>query len=129
MQEHGIDSYDDLESLSNEAIEQLNALSQEIKDYEARLKEIADLKKTIITYAKTREIYIAYRKDGDSKRFLSEHEQEIAMHKATKARFDELGLEKLPRVKDLSEEYGQVLAKRKRRTPATRRYAAIWKIF
>ena len=45
--------------------------------------------------------------------FLAEHEQEIAMHKAAKARFDELGLEKLPRVKDLSEEYEQVLAKKK----------------
>jgi len=35
------------------------------------------------------------------------------MHKAAKARFDELGLEKLPRIKDLSEEYGQVLAQKK----------------
>ena len=35
------------------------------------------------------------------------------MHKAAKAKFDELGLKKLPRVKDLSDEYGQVLAKKK----------------
>ena len=113
LQEHGIDSYDDLETLSTGATEQFNALSQEIKDCEARLKEIGDLKKAIITYAKTREIYVAYRKSGYSKKFLADHEQEIAMHKAAKAKFDELGLEKLPRVKDLSEEYGQVLAQKK----------------
>lgn len=113
LQEHGIDSYDDLEALSTGATEEFNTLSQEIKDCEARLNEIADLKKTIITYAKTREIYVSYRKSGYSKKFLAEHEQEIAMHKAAKARFDELGLKKLPRVRDLSEEYGQVLAKKK----------------
>lgn len=113
LQEHGIDNYDDLETLSADATDQFNTLSQEIKDCEARLSEIADLKKTIITYAKTRETYVAYRKSGYSKKFLAEHEQEITMHKAAKAKFDKLGLEKLPRVKDLSEEYGQVLAKKK----------------
>ena len=49
LQEHGIDSYDDLEALSADATEQFNTLSQEIKACEARLNEIADLKKTIIT--------------------------------------------------------------------------------
>ena len=95
------------------ATEQFNNLSQEIKACEARLTEIADLKKTIITYAKTRETYVAYWKSGYSKKFLAEHEHEITMHKAAKAKFDELGLEKIPRVRDLSEEYGQVLSKKK----------------
>lgn len=113
LQEHGIDSYDDLESLSTGATERFNALSQEIKDCEARLNEIADLKKTIITYAKTRETYVAYRKSGYSKKYLAEHEQAITLHKAAKAKFDELGLKKLPRVSELSNEYGQVLAKKK----------------
>ena len=113
LQEHGIDSYDDLEALSADATEQFNALSQEIKDCEARLNEIADLKKSIINYAKTREVYVAYRKSGYSKKYLSEHEHEISMHKTAKAKFDTLGLKKLPRIKELSDEYGQILAKKK----------------
>ena len=113
LQEHGIDSYEDLESLCAEAADQFNALSQEIKDCEARVREIADLKTAITTYSKTRDVYVAYRKSGYTKRFLAEHAAEINLHKAAKEKFDALGLEKLPRVSKLSAEYDQVLAKKK----------------
>lgn len=113
LQEHGIDSYEELESLSAEAMEQFHALSLEIKGHEARLNEIADLKKAITTYSKTRDVYVAYRQSGYSKKFLAEHESEINLHKAAKAKFDALGLEKLPRVSELSAEYDLVLAKKK----------------
>lgn len=113
LQEHGIDSYEELESLSAEAMEQFNGLSQEIKACEASLTEIADLKKAITTYSKTRDVYVAYRQSCYSKKFLAEHESEINLHKAAKSKFDALGLEKLPRVSELSAEYGLVLAKKK----------------
>lgn len=113
LQENGIDSYDDLEALSTSATEQFNALSQEIKDCEAQLKEIGNLKISIINYAKTRDVYAAYRQSGYSKKFLEEHQREIATHKAAKAAFDSLGLKKLPKVKELSDEYSKVLAKKK----------------
>lgn len=96
-----------------EAMEQFYELSQEIKACEARLTEIADLKKAITTYSKTRDVYVAYRQSGYSKKFLAQHESEINLHKAAKAKFDALGLEKLPRVSELSAEYDQVLAKKK----------------
>ena len=38
----------------------------------------------IINYAKTRDTYVAYRKAGYSKKFLSEHESDITLHKAAK---------------------------------------------
>lgn len=41
------------------------------------MAEIAVLKTHIINYAKTREIYTAYRKAGYSKTFRAEHEKEI----------------------------------------------------
>lgn len=113
LQEHGIDSYEELDALSADAMAQFNALSQEIKACEARLNEIADLKKAITTYSKTRDVYVAYRQSGYSKKYLAEHESEIAMHKAAQAKFDSLGLEKLPRISELSAEYDQVLAKKK----------------
>jgi hypothetical protein len=47
------------------------------------------LKTHIINYIKTREVYSAYRQNGYSKRFLSEHEAEILLHKAAKKAFDD----------------------------------------
>ena len=44
---------------------------------EARLTEIAVLKTHSINYAKTREVYTAYRKAGYSKAFLEAHREEM----------------------------------------------------
>lgn len=56
------------------------------------MAEIAVMKKHIINYAKTREVYAAYRKAGYSKKFLAEHEADILLHKAAKKAFDEMGV-------------------------------------
>ena len=63
------------------------------------------LKTHIINYAKTREVYTAYRKTGYSKAFLEAHREENTLHKAAKAAFDEAGLQKLPKVKVLDAEF------------------------
>lgn len=73
----------------------------------------AHLSQHIINYAKTRDIYVAYRKAGYSKKFLSEHESEIILHKVAKQFFDEQGLKKLPTVKSLQAEYSQLLSEKK----------------
>ncbi len=67
----------------------------------------------IINYAKTRDTYVAYRKAGYSKKFLSEHESEIILHKAAKQFFDDKGLKKLPSAKSLQAEYAQLLSEKK----------------
>ena len=51
------------------ATEHYHAMGDSIKAAEARLTEIAVLKTHIINYAKTREVYDAYRKSGYSKSF------------------------------------------------------------
>ena len=60
-------------------------MGDSIKVAEARLTEIAVLKTHIINYAKTREVYTAYRKTGYSKAFLEAHREENTLHKAAKA--------------------------------------------
>ena len=72
--------------------------------------EIGTLKKHIINYSKTRPTYEEYRKSGYSKKFLETHREEITLHKAA---FDELGVKKLPKVKELSIEYAEVLTAKK----------------
>ena len=90
----------------------------------SRLRDIAELKMQIINYAKTREVYAEYRKTGYSKRFLESHRDEILLHQAAKKAFDlhqaakkafnKRGIKKLPHVKDLSSEYGSILAEKRK---------------
>ena len=77
------------------------------------MAEIAVLKTHIINYAKTREVYVAYRKAGYSKKFKAEHERDILLHQAAKKFFDESGLKKLPTVRSLQAEYAALLAEKK----------------
>lgn len=46
-----------------------------MKDAEKRLAEIAVLKTHIINYAKTRGVYVAYRKSCYSKKFFEAHRE------------------------------------------------------
>ena len=64
-------------------------------------------------WAKTREVYVAYRKAGYSKKFKAEHESDILLHQAAKKFFDESGLKKLPTVRSLQAEYAALLAEKK----------------
>ena len=74
-----------------------------------------------MNYAKTREVYATYRKAGYSKAFLEAHREEIALHKAAKAAFDEAGLQKLPKVKELDAEFAELLTKKKAAYPDYRK--------
>ena len=113
LREHGLMDYDVLKQKAVDATEQYNRLSEEIKAAEKRMAEIAVLKTHIINYSQTRDVYTAYRKAGYSKKFLSEHESDILLHKAAKKAFDELSVTKLPTVKSLQAEYVELLAKKK----------------
>ena len=114
LKQHDIRSYDDLEKNVKTATERFTELSAFIKEKEKRLAEIQVLKKHIFDYFKTKDVYADYRKCGYSKKFLEEHRQEILFHKAAKNAFDELHLKKLPKVKDLSAEYAEILPEKKK---------------
>ena len=74
-----------------------------------------------MNYAKTREVYAAYRKAGYSKKFLDAHREEITLHKAAKAAFDDAELQKLPKVKELDAEFAELLTKKKAAYPDYRK--------
>ena len=121
LQEQKISSAEELRERAAAATERYYALGDSIKAVEARLTEIAVLKTHIINYAKTRPFYDAYRKSGYSKAFLEAHREEIALHKAAKAAFDEAGLQKLPKVKALDAEFAELLSKKKAAYPDYRK--------
>ena len=113
LTEHGLLDYADLVEKADNASVRYKDLSEKIKAAEQRMAEIAVMKTHIINYSKTRDVYVAYRKAGYSKKFKAEHESEILLHQAAKKFFDETGLKKLPTVKGLQAEYAALLAEKK----------------
>ena len=112
MDEHGLD-YDAMSARKSELAAKEKELSEKITEAQNRIVEIGVLKKHIVNYSKTRDVYVAYRKSGYSKKFLEEHEDDIIVHKAAKKAFDELGVKKLPTVKSLQVEFAELLTAKK----------------
>jgi hypothetical protein len=114
LTENNLLAYEELEKKAQTATENFNQLLAQIKDAEKRMTEIAELKKHIINYSKTRDVYTAYRKAGYSKKFYEEHTADLVLHRAAKAAFDELDSKKLPAVKALQSEYSVLLSEKKK---------------
>ena len=121
LQEHKIGSVEEMQERVDAATARYHELGDSIKAAETRMAEIAVLRTHIVNYARTRPIHDAYRKAGYSKKFLGAHREEITLHKAAKTAFDEAGLKKLPKAKDLSIEYAELLKKKKEAYPDYRK--------
>lgn len=114
LRENNILVYDELLKKVDQTKSRCDELAGCIKNMEAKLAANATLQTHILNYIKTRDVYVAYRESGYSKKFLSEHEGEIALHKAAKKAFDELGLKKLPTIRSLRAAYAALLGEKKR---------------
>ena len=110
--DNDLTDYDELTARAERAEADFNASSKRIKQLEARLSEVKQLKTHIINYTKTREVYAAYKKSRHKKEFLEKHGDEIAQHEAAKKAFDALGGKPIPKVAQLSEEYAKLLAEK-----------------
>jgi len=113
LRDHNIDSVEQLQKLAAQKTGKRDELLSSIQASEKRLAEIAALKKHIINYSKSRSTYEAYRKAGYSKKFFEAHREELTLHKAAKQAFDELGVKKLPKVKELNAKYADLLSGKK----------------
>ena len=112
LNENNVESIGDLLSQADTCYQRCDELQAKVRQCDDRLSEISMLKKNTIDYSKTRDVYIAYRKAGYSKKFFEAHRQEILTHKAAKQAFDTL--EQIPKVKDLNREYSELLSERSR---------------
>lgn len=113
--DNDLTDYDDLAERAEQSGTRFDEVSGEIKKLEARMAEIAQLKTHIIQYSKTREVYAAYKKSRHKKEFLAEHGAEIAQHEAAKKAFDALNGKPIPKVAQLSKEYGALLSEKQTR--------------
>ena len=113
LREHGFETMKQLDSFISEKTERRDSLLSSVRSAEKQITEIAALRKHILNYSNTRATYEAYRKAGYSRKFLEAHREEITIHKAAKKAFDELGVKRIPRVKDLNAEYARLMAEKK----------------
>ena len=113
LQQHDIHDKETLDALVEGSDSRYHELMKIIKDAETKMAENKVLKTHIINYSKTRDIYIAYRKSGYSKKFFEAHREEITLHKAAKDAFSNLSDGKIPKVKDLNEEFARLLSEKK----------------
>ena len=121
LQENKIASLDELNGKAESATKHFHELQETIRAAEKRMAEISELRTQVIHYAKTREVYVAYRKSGYSKKLRAEHEADILLHQAAKEFFDKQGLKKLPKVRDLNAEYAELLKQKKEVYPGYRK--------
>lgn len=113
LQQHDIHDKETLDALVDESTTKYHELMKNIKDAETKMAENKVLKTHIINYSKTRDTYIAYRKSGYSKKFYEAHRDEITLHKAAKEAFSKIEDGKIPKVKELNEEYARLLSEKK----------------
>ena len=113
LQQHNIRDLETLNRLVDESSAKYNKLLNTIKNAEEKMAENKIIKTSIINYSKTRDTYIAYRKSGYSKKFYEAHRDEITLHKAAKEAFSKFPKSKIPKVKDLNEEFNRMLLEKK----------------
>ena len=113
LQQHDIHDKETLDALVAGNSAKYHELMKAIKDAEEKMAANKGIKTHIINYAKTRETYIAYRKSGYSKKIFEAHRDEITLHKATKEAFSKLPDGKIPKVKELNEEFARLLSEKK----------------
>jgi len=113
LTENNITDYETLVEKTKAATDRYHELSHQIKEIEKRMTEITDLKKHIINYAKTKEIYTAYRESGFSAKYYESNLENILLHQSAKRAFDSLSSEKIPSIKNLQLEYQMNLSFKK----------------
>ena len=114
LKEHQLFEYDDLAAKTDAATERFHALAGDIQQTEAELSRVSDLMAAVVQYAKTRPAFDGYKAAKYSRKYLAEHEAELADYRAVKATMAELlGGEKLPKMDVLKEKRRQLAARKK----------------
>lgn len=115
LQENGLMDYADLEQKATQAADRFHTLSDSIKSTETAMRTNAELKAAVVDYAKTRPVFEGYKAAKYSRKYLAEHEAEIATYRAARATMDRLlNGAKLPKMDTLKAEFQQLVSDKKK---------------
>lgn len=105
LTENNITDYETLVEKTKAATDRYHELSQQIKDLEKRMAEITELKKHIINYSRTKDVFTASRQAGYSTKFYESNLEDILLHQSAKRAFDSISSEKIPALRELQLEF------------------------
>ena len=89
-------------------------LAVELRDTEAALAKTSELMGAVVQYAKTRPVFDGYKAARYSRKYLAQHEAELADYRAAKAAMSELlGGAKLPKMDTLKKQHRELSEKKK----------------
>ena len=114
LREHDLMDYDALAASTEAAVDRAHKLAGELRDTEAALSKTSELMGAVVQYAKTRPVFDGYKAARYSKKYLAQHEAELADYRAAKATMNDLlGGAKLPKMDTLKKERRELSEKKK----------------
>ena len=113
LREEGITSTEQLEERLSAATSDFEKASEQLKTTESEIRELRKLKKHILDYGWTREVYAEYQHLGRPEDFLEAHRAEIQIHLAAKKAFDGYKPKRVPKLKDLNLRLSKLSARQK----------------
>ena len=115
LTENNLLQYADLERKVEDVHSSYDRTGKELKDVEARLREVQPLIKNISNYQRLKPVYDAFRKAKDKPGFKARHEAELVIFEAARSTLLAMqGDEKLPSLKALQAEQAQLFEEQKR---------------
>ena len=114
LTEHGIGSYEELESRLTAVPARRDTAHAEIKRIENRAAELALVMKHAETYRQLKPLYDRYRKSNDKEKFLRGHESEIILFEAAARELKRLGAVPLPTTESMKTELANLNAEKER---------------
>ena len=114
LREHDLMDYAALASSTEAAVDLAHKLAGELRDTEAALAKTSELMGAVVQYAKTRPVFDGYKAARYSRKYLAQHEAELADYRAAKAAMSELlGGAKLPKMDTLKKQHRELSEKKK----------------
>ena len=102
LQEHHLTDYAALTARTEAAVDHFHKLSDKLRTTEEALSKTSELMAATVDYAKTRPVFDGYKAARYSKKYLAQHEAELATYRAAKDTMNTiLGGAKLPKIEAL----------------------------
>ena len=115
LTENNLLQYADLEKKVEDVHSSYDRTGKELKDVEARLREVQPLIKNISNYQRLKPVYDAFQKAKDKPGFKAKHEAELVIFEAARSTLLAMqGDEKLPSLKTLQAEQQRLLDEQQR---------------
>lgn len=115
LTENNLLQYTDLEKKVEDVHSSYDRTGKELKDVEARLREVQPLIKNISNYQRLKPVYDAFQKAKDKPGFKAKHEAELVIFEAARSTLLAMqGDEKLPSLKTLQAQQQRLLDEQQR---------------